>query len=341
MTLFIGIDLDNFEIAGQPRNNFPLDAVDEDFEVITGTISPGNKIVPHTNFSGVVLDDPSEVWFDNIIVEPILINFGFIVAATSQDFLLWSTYRRHEDFKTITQFQENNFDGLVTLGVVVPKTVTPQCALTFTVQALLDGSPVQASTIVITIGGEVFTVVITGKRIVAFPFLINWARGYDFEPSFETVINTNIQFVEQRRPLLQLPLIRANADITLCGEEKEKGKNAIRDLSKKTLGLAYYQEPIILTSSPSGSTLNVEDTSDFYYLRTIAEFLMLIDRDDIYNNQILEIDSQTDTTIDLVDPINITATNFCLFPIYIGTIKVRERQETDGVVNFSVEMREN
>ena len=293
-----------------------------------GPSSEGNVVVNQKSFSGIAGDTLTDTWFDNIIVEPVLIDFEFIADNIAREFTIISTFRRHEDVKTMSLFNELNFEGLQSLDVVTPKQITAQCEELFTLIALKDGPATQTSQIVIQIDGTTYTIDIKGLRVALFPFLPDRADEYIIAPIFKTAISRTSNFVEQRRAIHSVPILRNVFNFFL---KKVSHRNILRQLSKQIVGMPIHVDFIRvdnITNDLVSNTAILDTTTNLDELTFLdnARFVCFINEDDVVDNEVVEIDSFTTNQINLKKNVDIAAQNLRCFPIFLGEAKVQNEQ---------------
>jgi hypothetical protein len=282
-----------------------------------GEVVDNSKEANPKSFDAVKVEKP---WFDQIIVEPTEIDFDFIVDNIAREFKILSTFRRHEDTKPMTVFNELNFDGLQSLGVVVPNDVEAQCDNLYTLIALQDGPATQASQIVTQIGGDTFTINITGLRVALFPFLPDWNNGVTIGLVFKTVIFKTSNFVEQRRAIHKEPRNRLAFSIAV---KSVAHRNLLRQLSKKIVGIPWYNDFIRVTNI-SGTTVDVSTNLNELAFLPIARFICFIDKKDITNNEVVEISSFTQNQIICSKDVTFVGEDTFCYPIFLATIRVQD-----------------
>lgn len=300
---------------------------------------------PGTQRSGVRLSsDPGDAIFDKIYLIPEEIDFGFITEETSETITLWNSFRKTTGNTSVTGITEDNADGLDLQTPPIPLSLPAQCATEFSLVALVDGPPIQNAFFIFSIGAETKILSVTGRRLLAFPFEPNWANGVDLKLKFETVVNRNKRFTEQRRAVYDFPNIEQSATFNFYEEKKEKFKNYSRNIANKVLGIPIYSEPITTTDDvlQGLSTINTEDTTDETFLNIHARFCILFDRDDNYTNEIKEIENITANTIEFKTPIieNFSGSNICIYPIFIGVMRPDESHISRDLIDVPIEFRE-
>lgn len=117
--------------------------------------------------------------YNRIYVVPSSINVGNLVSNQSRDVVLWNAYVTPVTVESATF---TNGTGLVLnlpAGITLPHELSALAELPLEVQLDVGGPPTINASLDITVEGELYSVPITGKRVVLFPFRPDWASPFD------------------------------------------------------------------------------------------------------------------------------------------------------------------
>lgn len=179
---------------------------------------------------------------------------------------------------------------------------------------------------------------------LVYPFI--WQHRWLNEPvtkyKFNTVIELNKSFYEQRRPLLSKPRREIMAEYAFEKINAQKFINDLRRFSLTACAVPIYEEILTPTSDLQGlNTISVNETlADYYNIHNCQLILIKSESTELY--QLKEVDS-VGANIVLVDAVDgdFDAGDTVIYPCIIAIIFNKNLQaQTDAVMVGSVEFQE-
>lgn len=130
----------------------------------------------------VILDDPTHTWagsrkhsvdlywFDRIHYSPLRIELGNILSTSFRDIEIYSSYLREQ--RTLSVASANAGAGVELVDLpTIPYVLGTQTGLQFRVQVTTDGPPSIDGTLDFETDTVIFSIPITGSRVVMFPYI--------------------------------------------------------------------------------------------------------------------------------------------------------------------------
>jgi hypothetical protein len=142
--------------------------------VFSGASSHTNNLpvsyvsVNHTAYKAPTLTD---VFYNRLFVEPVLVDFGILVSTQSQNVIAWNGFLTQTVI--LNNLLTSGFDGIEIIGDAPPSTFLPLQERTYEIRASTDGPPNIDAQIRFDWepGFDDNYVYITGLRIVLYPYL--------------------------------------------------------------------------------------------------------------------------------------------------------------------------
>jgi len=324
-----------------------------DFDVGTLTVQPKTPRRQRSHVGVISSRNAAEVIHGKQYVIPLTIALGIITESSQHVILIWNS--DHRNTATISQIQHVNPTGTVLTAPTPPQILARDCdtsafpSTTHTLTVEQDGPAVQNTQLIYTIGALVFTVEITGQRILAFNFLPNWEQGIKQSYRFQTVMSKNERLVEQRRPLITTPLRQQTANYCLGqpGREKELRKflHEQRLLSTRPLAIPVYKEKITPTVDLNGLTVLPvnEDLTQMYDITNLTVLILVRKISDIFDHELKGVSAVGANSISVDVPVvgDFVAGDTLIYPCMIGIIESKDnRIETDLVGLATIDFTE-
>lgn len=243
--------------------------------------------------------DDADVWFDQVLVRPLVLSFGNILSAQTAEVTVYSSYR-HEDAE-LTEVVNNLGLGVSFLDLPsIPTTLGPQSGFVATLQISTDGSPTLNDTIDFVFDVDTVSISITGRRIVMFPLRPEAPLVETLE--FLTDVLEHADGSEQRIALRKNPRQSFNFKLLLDSADRQYFENLIYDWQSRVLGVPVWTDPTTLTAAATSGqlTVQVEDTTLSDY-RVGGLAIVLSDRNTF---DALEVASTTATSVTFTSPLN-------------------------------------
>jgi len=277
------------------------------------------------------------IWF-----EPFEIDAGFIVEDVDYTIKVWNAY--FDVTKQLTAITEDSPEGTTLTHDPLPITIAKFDDITMTLTVLQEGPPVQSTTYTFTIDGTDYETEITGIRVNPFAYEPDYSQGIRIQMKFETVIERNKYFKEQRRPLRDDALWNVGLKSWVKGLDTQKLKQQIAYGHDKIFGVPIYSEHCYPDQDMNNQTIIQcsNDLSKHWFLNNQAVYVILIQHD-ILLAEIKEISSVGTNSITLARAVSETFEwqKTVVYPIVLSTIEnVSFDMETDNLMNFTIDFTE-
>lgn len=140
-------------------------------------------------------------WYYRIHIMPGVVDLGNLVSSQSRDVVLWNAYLSPVTF---SEFSYTGFDGITLTpptGLSPPTQLKALGLYTYQLAVSTSGPPTIDASMSWTIDGTVYTVPVSGRRVVAFAFPPNWDRGVQETIEFKSTVIQSHDGSEQRASL--------------------------------------------------------------------------------------------------------------------------------------------
>ncbi|QZI85628.1 tail assembly protein [Stenotrophomonas phage Suzuki] len=118
-------------------------------------------------------------YYNRIFIIPAALDAGNLLSTQVRHIILWNAYVTPQTLEAAVLGPQAGISMAPPAGVSIPYEMQPLRELDFTVQIELAGPPTINSYARFTVEGVNYTVPITGRRIVLFPFSPNWGSPVD------------------------------------------------------------------------------------------------------------------------------------------------------------------
>lgn len=267
--------------------------------------------VPANEVDGQMLSTVMDTWYYRLHFYPAALNFGNLSGDQQLKMYLWNANFAPVDLEA--------FDIVNGTGVTydtdfpVPGTLPQLQQAEYTFFASANGPPLIDATATWTIDGVVYEVPVTGRRSVLFPFKPNWKSRYTETLSWKTTVQTSysgkfeqcirIRDIERRAFQYALRLKKDDAvlfDLLTFGWRGRMYSTPI------------WSEGSRLTAAPNlGDTVLQVDTR----YRTFKPGSTVAIMKSTTEYEMVQIDSLTDSTMTLTDPIQQELGQAMVYPI--------------------------
>lgn len=235
-------------------------------------------------------------WYNRIHFIPTKLELGNLLSDQSRDVILWNAYLISVEIESFTM---ENADGIAaTEPDVTPFFALPLSQSKYIVTVQTEGPPTIAASMVWSIDGVVYTLPITGRRTVVWPFEPNWASPLDETLEWLTYVESSFDRTEQRFAGRADPrrILEYNAQIV--HKHSQLFENTMFGWSDRLFAVPLWQEKALLGEPGAviGDTvlnLNTEDKSF-----AAGSLLVLFSSPTSY--EAVEIDSVTSSDVMLV-----------------------------------------
>ena len=198
-------------------------------------------------------------YYNRIHISPSLLAMGNVASEQVSTFNVWNAYLVKQSLQSISGIPEGiNLSGQ-------PKPILDFAALqerTYTVSVLPDGPATIEANINFQFVSETVTLTITGTRIIAFSWLIDWSTPVLEHISFLTDILQSTTGHEQRRALRVAPRLSFEADLLIYGAERQYFDLALTGWGARTFAMPLWpQQQWLKTAHAIGATTISCDTT--------------------------------------------------------------------------------
>lgn len=250
---------------------------------------------------------------EKIYLIPLEIDAGLIGSDLDYTITVWNA---NDASITLTSVVQSNSDGFVLDMPVPPFDLTAETYYSYILTILKDGPPVQATEITFFFdNGDSKTITLSGKRMEVFPYELDASSSLAISFKHQTVIATSNKYVEQRRSLLQKPVISLEAGFWFELDKTQTFLFSLRAFADKILAVPVWAEEFKILADPVGLfiiELDDPDTelSNCYFFEN-ARFLLLVNIEDSFDYELSEIFSINQGTGEITVSSNISKS----FPI--------------------------
>lgn len=272
------------------------------------------------------------------------IDFGYILEDKSQEVYIWNAYKTEQ--KSITAFTDPAHSGIAIDAVTVPTVLDPNEEISYTVTVYAIGPAEQNTIYEWTVAGADFETLVTGKRVIPFPFPANWGAGVNIGYGFNTVIYKAPTTHEQRRSLHNKVRRTSNFEVILSRMNAQKFNNMYRLGAARFFGVPIQSEVMTTSDSPILGSFSItanEDLVNFFNLQTYCNQVMLVNHETAMAEMkiLTSIVGQT-LNFEIAVANDFPTVGTVIYPIYIGMLEQADfKFENDGVLTANVSFRES
>lgn len=249
-------------------------------------------------------------YYNRIHISPSRLELGNIASEQSQTVSLWNSYLEAKVLLDI----ENVPDGIDIAGQTNPPlNFTALQELSWDLSILSDGPSSIDSLITWQFGTDVAVLHVTGTRIIAFGWLVDWSNNVKETLQWRTDVLQSSSGYEQRRALRLAPKISLEADFLLIDKERQFFDLVMVGWGARTFVLPIWnQQQWLQTVHNSGSFVVYCDTTHRNFRNNR---LALLRGQDAFDNETIEIESVLSDRLILKRPLIKTwSKGTCLSP---------------------------
>lgn len=295
-------------------------------------------IDPHmSTYAGAKTADFGTDWYYRIHIIPAQLSLGNLLTTQNRLVTLWNA---NFVSKPLTLAEIPPVAGLslsLPTGVTLPYTVKPLEEFRLTVVATLDGPPTVNGVMNLTVDAVSYSIPITGRRIVLFPFRPNWSSGYDETFEYKAWVLPAADGSEQSGSVWgNRPRRKLDYTILVNGKQTQKLENLLFGWQSRFFGVPHWSEVSKLTANASANALVIQlDTT----LRSFEPGALIVIHlnDDVFESR--EIESLTATSITLTTPLGTAwPVGSRVYPTFVASINgsLSGRRLTDNIMQMPV-----
>jgi len=284
---------------------------------------------------------------NNFWLIPEQIDCGLLVEDQFFDIYLWNS---GNEPVIVSQILGINTDGTQLLYPSVPLVFGSGAYQQHSLTVFGVGSPVQRTSYQYLDGEFNKILSIIGQRVVFFPYEPNIGNGITLKYSFNSIIYRTKKMYEQRRALSTRPKISEKFGLLLEGMEAQKFRNSIRFLHKNVIACPLFADFLRLSTNilVDDVTLHFEDViEDYYSMRQdnpySAQYVLIINRNDIYQQELKRILEFGTNSITVVEPItsSFDRNETSVYPCFVGVLSSCEVQNINkNVLTANITLEE-
>lgn len=257
-------------------------------------------------------------YYNRIHISPSTLALGNIASEQSQSVLVWNA---HLTPKTLLDI-ENIPEGINLSGQSNPPLAFMALQeLTWDVSILPDGPSTIDTTLVWRFSDELVDLRITGNRIIAFGFLVDWSKPVNESLQWLTNVLQSSSGHEQRRSLRLAPRIGYEADLLLYEQERQYFENIIVGWFDRTFAVPVWNhQQWLKTAHNAGGLVIYCDTTHRDYR---PNRLAILRGETAFDNETVEVESVLPDRLILKRPlIKNWSVGTCLSPALTAQLEV-------------------
>lgn len=305
-----------------------------------GTVTKhGHLQFPANSHAGVLIPSFGGVFYNRILIEPTIVDFGSIVSDQQMDVEVFNAYLTNV---TLSNMIESDFDsGLSVSGDPTPDIYYPLEEKTYTVEATLAGPPETDATLTFDWLAPIddITISIVGTRIVLFPIAY---RGDQVKETilFKTDVLNSHNGTEQRVQIRQNPRHRFSVKGYLNRDARFRVENLIYGWRARIWAIPMWPD------ARQADPITVDDTI-IYLDTTYADFRvdgLAVIWEHATKFDVFQIAGKTDTSLSLNRGVNDTYDSPTVMPVRSARMVQNPTRKTSGfdaVVETILEVIDN
>lgn len=249
-------------------------------------------------------------YYNRVHISPSRLELGNIASEQTETVNVWNAYLVPKTLLSIDDIP----DGMNVAGQPNPPfSFTALQELSWDLSILSDGPSSIDSLITWHFGSDEAKLHITGTRIIAFGWLVDWSNNVKETLQWRTDVLQSSSGYEQRRALRLAPKISLEADFLLVDKERQFFDLVMVGWGARTFVLPIWnQQQWLQTTHNSGSFVVYCDTT---YRNFRSNRLALLRGQDAFDNETIEIESVLSDRLILKRPLIKTwSKGTCLSP---------------------------
>lgn len=272
--------------------------------------------VPEDTHVGALLSGVNDALYGQILIEPSRIDVGTVVSTKTRNITVWNGFFADKPY---TQFNAVDAAGINTQATVSPPyTFRPLEEQTFVVDITTQGPPAINAELQFTIGGDVYTVVIVGERLLLLPVEPNWREPITEQLEWLTDVITAYDGSEQRSRSRLAARRAFEYSWIVDGDASAHTLNLLQGWQNRVFSMPVWMDKtrLAVAVSPGTTTLQV-DTTDRSF--EVGGFMALfVDKD---NYEQMEIATVSTGQLTLTKPLaQAWPVNTPVYPVVIGRL---------------------
>jgi len=257
------------------------------------------------NLSGAMQDCTWSLQHENkIYCAPTALDLGLIASDQYYYIELWNAGKYDV---ALDEIFFSSVGGYTLVGPSAPRATRPESVSTWLLTILVDGPPMQETTITFALSdGSKYYVSFVGRRLETFAFPCDAVNGVKVKYQFETLIARSNRFKEQRRSLRSTPARIMTVDFSFFSKaDKEKFLNKLYVYRKKIIAVPFYPEEFAIAADPQGAVtinLGAAQVANRFAFENSA-LLVIYDEENSDICELFEIDSVVGGVVTITSPV--------------------------------------
>jgi hypothetical protein len=275
-------------------------------------------------------------YYNRIHINPAALELGNVASEQTSPVLIWNAYLSSKRLQSIDGIEE----GISVSGQpATPLTFSALQERVWNINVTDEGASVINANLVWEFGTDQAQLKITGTRIVAFGFLVDWSKPVNESLAWLTDILQSKSGHEQRRALRIAPRVSYTADLLLYDAERQYFDSVMTGWFSKTFAMPVWnQQQWLKTSHAAGGLIVYCDTT---FRNFKANRLAIMRGQTAFENETIEIESILADRLILKRPLlKNWPKGTCLSPAVTAQISEAPQliKRTDRMMRTSVKM---
>jgi len=243
---------------------------------LSGTITFTHKELTLEKKALVTHSPAEELIYDRIWVTS-LIQFGLISETRTSDIEVWNSF--FVGMIGIEEFTDPADAGISIETITPPVYISANGYETYEVTVSAAGPAEQNTTFEWVINSLDFSTLVTGTRLIPFPFMIEWGNGETIIYEYHTSVYGSKTTHEQRRGLIDACTRQSIISLLLTDIEAQSLANLVRYAIGKYWAVPIYCEAVKPSISLLGadSITTSEDLTYHWNLNNYSDYVTIFD----------------------------------------------------------------
>lgn len=286
--------------------------------------------------SGYVVLTRFDDFYNRIHINPASLDLGNLASGATRTVDVWNAFLTPQ---LMSYFNPPTDPGIQVIApVTTPYTMPPIALLEYELTFTTDSAPTIDAEMSWIIGGLPYELPITGRRVIAWPFLPNWDAPVEEQLEWITAVDRSYNGTEQRVSLRAVARRAFEFTVREKQESAQHLENLLYGWAGRLFAMPIFPERSSLTANaPLGATTLNCDTSDRTF---VIDGLAVIYRDD-QALEVVEVASVGASSITLSRPtLAAWPAGTRIYPAMIGWIDgvTSIDHHTDSVVDAPIRM---
>jgi hypothetical protein len=280
--------------------------------------------------------------FERVWVEPVRVDAGFITEELTYSISIWNAFQSQSVAFTSMASVNPTGTSMPTPSLPVDIRQSDDILLTLTIDE--TGPPIQDTYYKPLVNGVLYSIYITGVRVLGLAPGPTWEKGIQIRYGFQTSVFQTERFEEQRRPLMDSPYRTVTASFPITSRDAHQFFYDLAYGHDKIFGVPIYNEMLLIDTITQGSATitTTTPTANMYNLNNLCTHVIVVDHG-TGQAEIKQISSIGANSIvvtrTMVD--DFEANSARVYPIFFGTIQsIRSGHLTDDVAVVELELEE-